>query len=300
MSDGSLCGQPGNQRRVTPGSPFQVVGRTACELDPWFLNNSQRTIRTSEWPNLGNMEVQGCEDLPGTGYSSVYYDTEILMQLSRYYLSLPHVLNLAHSRDRPNKVPPAYSAAGLINVSTACSPFYATKAVPSSHLPVPRHQTLRCQLDRAPTFFFFFFFISAMSSLRRLAFLVATLAIATGSRFALAEDTGVPDYQGSSTLETSTPYTPEPASTTSTHLTSTALVQTSTSASQSATPSNPDISASACQSSADPSSCSTSTITPSPSTTKVVVNMPTGRVNATSLEWTLVWRRCTMPGTSFP
>jgi hypothetical protein len=152
----AVCGQPRNQRRVTPGSPFQVVGHTACELNPWFLNNSHRTIRTSEWPNLGNMEVQGCENLPGTGYSSVYYDTEILMQLSRYYLSLPHVLNLAHNRNKPDKVHRAYSAAELINVSTACSPFYATKAVPSSHLPVPRHQTLRCQLDRAPTFFFFF------------------------------------------------------------------------------------------------------------------------------------------------
>ncbi|KAG7291228.1 hypothetical protein NEMBOFW57_001240 [Staphylotrichum longicolle] len=51
-----------------------------------------------------------------------------------------------------------------------------------------------------------------------------------------------------------------------------------------------------CESTDTPTSLSTSTYTPS--TTSVVVHMPTGQVNATSLEWTIVWRRCEMPSSA--
>ncbi|KAK3295279.1 uncharacterized protein B0H64DRAFT_394761 [Chaetomium fimeti] len=59
-----------------------------------------------------------------------------------------------------------------------------------------------------------------------------------------------------------------------------------------------ETSVAACEGTAKPSSSSTSTALPS--TTSLAIPVHIGAVNASSLEWTIVWRRCNMPATRSP
>jgi hypothetical protein len=144
-----------------------------------------------------------------------------------------------------------------------------------------------------------------MKLLQHIVPFLATLAFIDPA--VLADDISDSPCVPPSTLETIT-NTPGSASTTSrsaletvvfssdtTELSTTETSPKASSETSSETSSEPYASESECQSTDEPSSVSTSTA-PVP-TTSVVVDMPSGRVNASMLEWTIVWRRCNMPST---
>lgn len=114
-----------------------------------------------------------------------------------------------------------------------------------------------------------------------------------------------------SSAETSSAETSSATSSAETSSAETSRVETSsaeTSTVQMSTPS-PSVSESSTSETAigceSTDTASSSTTTVLASTTSVAVQIPTGRVNATSLEWTLVWRRCPthsaslLPGTTY-
>ncbi|KAK3362350.1 hypothetical protein B0T25DRAFT_4356 [Lasiosphaeria hispida] len=119
--------------------------------------------------------------------------------------------------------------------------------------------------------------------------IVTAVIAATVAPRGLAHNTSSAALEPSSTVQTSSILYTSSAPAVSSTLESVVLSDTPTSSSSA--PSSSTILASECE--MEPSSTSASTS--SSATTQLTFHVPTGYIDATSLQWTLTWRRCAMP-----